>query len=239
MNTEITSHDGKTFNAYTAMPTTPNGAGVLVIQEIFGVNAEVRKKCDLWAEKGYVAMAPDLFWRQEPGVDITDQTQAEWDKAFKLLQGFDVDAGVMDLNSTLMALREKCPGERGGRVGTVGYCLGGRLAYLMGTRSDADANVSYYGVTLENYLNEAGNIKAPMLLHIAAEDKYVSKDVQAQINATLGKNTHCTLYTYPGVDHAFSRINGQHYNEEAATLANQRTADFFAQHLKGSASAAA
>ena len=229
MNTTITSHDGQTFNAYTAIPANPNGAGILVIQEIFGVNPDVRAKCDAWAAKGYVAMAPDIFWRQEAGVDITPQSQADWDRAFTLLKGFNVDFGVEDIKSMLAALREKC----GGKVGTVGYCLGGRLAYLMATRSNADANVSYYGVTIENYLNEASAIKAPLLMHVAADDKFVSKEAQATIAAALRNISYVEMHTYEGQDHAFTRINGDHYNEAAATLANGRTADFFAKYLVG------
>lgn len=228
LTTAINTSDNQQFHGYLARPQNPNGAGIIVIQEIFGVNAEVRKKCDLWAEKGYTAIAPDLFWRQEPGVDITDQSQEEWDKAFALLKGFDVGLGIADLKATLQTLRGLI---NGGPVGTVGYCLGGRLAYLMGTRSDADANVGYYGVTLEKYLDEAGTIKAPLMLHIAEEDSFVSKDVQALIKSALGNNSFVTLHSYAGVDHAFSRLNGKHYNAEAATLANNRTADFFAKTL--------
>jgi carboxymethylenebutenolidase len=227
MMTAITTHDGQTFDAYCAKPNTPNGAAVIVIQEIFGVNAEVRKKCDLWAENGYLALAPDLFWRQERGIDITPRTQADWDKAMGLLRGFDVDAGVADLKSTLATARAL--GARA--VGTVGYCLGGRMAYLMATRSDADANVGYYGVTIENYLDESTNIKAPLMLHIAEEDSYVSKEAQEHIKSVLGKNTYTAIYSYAGANHAFSRLGGDHYDETAATLANGRTADFFAKHL--------
>lgn len=229
MMTPITGHDGQTFNAYTATPANPNGAGIVVIQEIFGVNPDVRTKCDAWAAKGYVAMAPDIFWRQEAGVDITPQSQADWDRAFALLQGFDVSVGVEDIKSTLAVLREKC----GGKVGTVGYCLGGRLAYLMATRSNADANVSYYGVTIENYLNEASAIKAPLLMHVAAEDKFVSKEAQVTTAAALGKISYVEMHTYEEQDHAFTRINGDHYNEAAAKLANGRTEAFFARYLVG------
>lgn len=235
----IAAKDGGTFNAYLATPTTVDGKApvIVVIQEIFGVNNDVRKKCDDWAAKGYVALAPDLFWRQEPGVQLNALDEAEWQRAFGFLKGFNVDLGIEDIKSTVDYARA-LP-DASGKVGTVGYCLGGRLAYLMGTRSDTDANIGYYGVTLENYLAEATNIKRPLMMHIAEEDKFVSKEVQVQIKAALSGNPLVTLHSYAGVDHAFSRLNGDHYNAEAATLANARTAEFFEKHLKNKAAAAA
>lgn len=227
----ISALDGSgPFSAYLAEPASGTGPGVVVIQEIFGVNADVRSKCDAWAAKGYVALAPDLFWRQEPGVQLTDQTDAEWAKAFELYKGFDVDKGVEDLTATIAALRAQ-PGCSG-KIGTVGYCLGGLLAYLLATRSNADANVGYYGVGIDGKLNESHAIAKPLMLHIAQEDKFVDKDAQAAIHAELGKNHHVTLHDYAGQEHAFSRAGGQHYDKASADLANQRTEAFFAGHLR-------
>ena len=136
--TEVTirAADGGSFKAYLATPKGAKGPGIVLIQEIFGVNKVMRDLADGFAAAGYVVLCPDLFWRQEPGVDITDQSKAEWDKAFSLYQGFNVDKGVDDLKATLAALRQHpaCSGK----VGSVGYCLGGKLAYLMATRSDSD-----------------------------------------------------------------------------------------------------
>lgn len=236
--TEVTASDGGSFQAYIARPTTATAApAIIVIQEIFGVNDDVRKKCDDWAAKGYVAIAPDLFWRQTPNVQLNTLDEAEWAKAFALLQGFNVDKGIEDLAATLAHL--KAMPQCTGAVGAVGYCLGGRMAYLMATRTDISASVGYYGVTIENYLAEASCIKNPLLLHVAEEDEYVSKDAQAQIAAALGNNSHTTLHSYAGVNHAFSRLNGKHYDAAAATLANSRTTVFFEKHLKNKVSAAA
>lgn len=225
----IKSLDGKEFGAYCAMPKGNNGAGLLVIQEIFGVNAAMRAICDDFAAKGYVAVCPDLFWRQEPGVQITDQTAAEWDRAFALYKAFDVEAGLRDLLAALAHLR-RMPGCNG-KVGTVGYCLGGKLAYMMAARSDVDAAVGYYGVGLETMLDEVHDIRMPLMLHIAELDKFCAPDIRAKILRSVARNPKIVAHTYPNADHAFARPNGQNYNEAAATLANQRTADFLAWHL--------
>jgi carboxymethylenebutenolidase len=226
----IPSRDGKSFSAYVAMPAVLPAPVIIMIQEIFGVNAEMRKKCDDMAAKGYIAVAPDLFWRQEPGVQLTDKTQAEWQKAFALMNGFDTDLGIEDLRATAHTFRGHA--QSTGTVGCVGYCLGGKLAYLMAARTNIDLAVAYYGVGLDALLDEAKTIKKPLLMHIAEEDKFVSKDAQGKIKAGLKDNPHVTIYSYPGVNHAFSRINGDHYDEAAATLANRRTAEFLEAHLK-------
>lgn len=226
---KIKSLEGKDFGAYCAMPTEGRGPGLIVIQEIFGVNANMRKICDDYASLGYIAVCPDLFWRQEPNVQITDKTPAEWDHAFSLYKGFDVESGVRDLLSTLATIR-KMPGCSG-RIGAVGYCLGGKLAYLLAARSDLDAVSSYYGVELEKYLDEVHDIRMPLILHIAELDKFVPPPVREKILKSITRNNVITPYVYNGVDHAFARIGGDNYNAEAAQLANQCTRDLFAEYL--------
>ena len=164
--TTINSSDGGEFGLYVEKPSGGGATGVVVcIQEIFGVNHAMRDIAKLWADQGYIAISPDLFWRQEPRVDITDGSEEEWQKAFSLYQGFDVEKGIDDLKSTIAHARAMDGSN--GKVGTVGFCLGGKLAYLTATRTDADANVGYYGVGIEELLDEAGNISAPLVLHIA------------------------------------------------------------------------
>lgn len=229
--TEVTirAADGGSFSAYLATPKSGKGPGILLIQEIFGVNRVMRDLADGFAAQGYTVMCPDLFWRQEPGIQITDKTEAEWKRAFELFQGFNVDKGVDDLKATLAALRGHQAST--GKVGSVGYCLGGKLAYLMATRSDADANVGYYGVGIQDQLDEAKNIRKPLLLHIAEKDQFVPPPAQAKVKEGLKGNPLVTIYSYPGADHAFARVGGQHYDKQAADLANQRTAEFFKKHL--------
>ena len=227
---KIKSLENKEFGAYCAMPAGGRGPGLLVIQEIFGVNANMRKICDDFAAKGYIAVCPDLFWRQEPDIQLTDKTPAEWDRAFELYKGFDVGGGVRDLLSTLAYIRTM-PGC-GGKVGAVGYCLGGKLAYLVASRSDVDAVVSYYGVELDKYLDEVYDIRMPLILHIAELDKFTPTPVREKILKSIARNPVIIPYVYKGVDHAFARIGGENYNAEAANLANQRTQDLFAKYLQ-------
>ena len=226
----ITAQDGGSFSAYLALPPRGTGPGIVLIQEIFGVNQVMRDLADGFAASGYVVLCPDLFWRQQPGIQITDKTEAEWQRAFQLYQGFDVDKGVQDLVSTLKHLRGRS--ECTGKVGTVGYCLGGKLAYLMATRSDADCNVSYYGVGIEGALPEAAQIRKPLILHVAGADKFVPPEAQAKIADALQGMALVEIHRYEGKDHAFARVGGQHYDEPAATLANKRTAALFAKHLQ-------
>ena len=221
--------DGAIQAYYAPAPGGAKAPGLVVIQEIFGVNKVMRDLTDGFAAQGYHALCPDIFWRIEPGIDITDKTKAEWDRAFELLGKFDTDKGVADLNATAEHLRAMDGGT--GKVGSVGYCLGGKLAYLMATRGKTDANVSYYGVGLDGLLGEAGQIKRPYLSHIAAKDAFVPPEAQAKINTGLAGNPQVTLHTYDGQDHAFARVGGQHYDKAAADLANGRTSTFFKTHL--------
>lgn len=223
----IQGKDGS-FGAYVADGKTRGGPAIVVIQEIFGVNKVMRDIADSLAEEGYTAVAPDLFWRIEPGIDITDQTDAEWEKAFSYFKAFNVDKGVEDIASTIDWVRTQ--GHR--PVGAVGYCLGGLLAYLTGTRTDIDASVGYYGVGIDNYLGEAGKAKKPVLLHVAEEDGFVSKDSQAKMKAGLTA-PNFQLFWYPGRDHAFAREGGKHYHAGDAAAANKRTLDFFRRTLGG------
>ncbi|NWG46964.1 MAG: dienelactone hydrolase family protein [Alphaproteobacteria bacterium] len=217
------------FSGYLARPAGGKWPGVVVIQEIFGVNKVMRDICDGLAAQGYVALCPDLFWRIEPGIQLTDKTDAEWKRAFELFQAFDVDAGLQDLQATITALR----GQAGvtGKVGTVGYCLGGLLAYLTATRTDADCAVGYYGVGIEGRLAEAGRIKKPLLLHIAGKDQFVPPAAQKSVREGLAGTPLVSILGYAENDHAFARVGGAHYDARAAGLANAATAAFFAAWL--------
>ncbi len=202
---------------------------MVVLQEIFGVNKVMRDLADGLAAHGYFAIVPDLFWRQEPGIQLTDQSEAEWARAFELYQGYDEDLGIKDATAALDHVRAT-PGCTG-KAGSVGYCLGGKLAYLMATRSDIDCSVAYYGVAIEAALDEAANIRHSFMLHMAEKDQFVPAEAQAQVKEGLGGNPQVTIHSYPGVGHAFARVGGEHYDQAAADLANTRSAEFLARNL--------
>lgn len=217
------------FQAYVATPAAAKAGAVVVIQEIFGVNASLRATCDQMAEMGFLAVCPDLFWRLEPGVDISDKTDTEWQKAFSLMQAFDQDKGVEDLKATVSIARS-LPGANG-RVGTIGFCLGGRLALMMAERSDADVTVSYYGVGIDGLMGDIGKVRAPLLLHIAEQDEYVPAEARTKILAGVEGRNGIAAHVYPGAHHAFARVGGVHYDARAATIANGRSAELLASVL--------
>jgi carboxymethylenebutenolidase len=224
----IKGADGE-FGGYLASPASGRGPGIVVIQEIFGINQVMRTVADDLAARGFFALAPDLFWRLEPGVELTDKTDAEWKRAFDLMGRFNQDTGVADIQATIGHLRN-LPGCTG-KVGAVGYCLGGLLAYLTAARTDSDASVGYYGVNIQEKLGEAAKIKKPLMLHIAGKDQFVPPEAQKKVIDGLKGNSHMTIHLYPEMDHAFARPGGQHYDKANAELANTRTVTFFRQHL--------
>ncbi len=224
----VTTPDGD-FSAYVARPAAAKAPAIVVIQEIFGVNAVMRGVCDDLARQGFLAVCPDLFWRIEPGIDITDHSEAEWKKAFELYNAFDVEDGVEDIAATIAAVRAD-PGCSG-KVGSVGFCLGGLLSFLTATRTDADASACFYGVGIEQFVGEAANLATPLMLHIAEEDQFVAKPAQEAIKAALKNHVGVQIFSYPGRDHAFARKGGEHFDAADAQLAEARTLDFFKQNL--------
>src|ERR1700683_2863992 len=220
----IEGRDG-TFNAYIARPKTSPASAIVVLQELFGVNADIRKTCDELAEQGFVAVAPDLFWRQEPGVDLTVTSEADWQHGLRLYAAYNRDAGAKDVKDTVNAVRT-LP-ECNGKVALLGYCLGALMVFLTAVRCHGvDAAVAYHGGDTETYLGEVDGLNAPLLMHLAEEDEFISKAPQAAIKAALAEKPGATVYSYPGQYHAFSRHNGAHYNAKAAALAHERARAF-------------
>jgi carboxymethylenebutenolidase len=224
----IATPDGA-FSAYVARPAAPHAPAVVVIQEIFGVNDIMRGVCDDLAAQGYLAICPDLFWRIEPGIELTDHTEAEWKRAFELFNAFDVDAGVKDIAAAIDLIRTDT--GCAGKVGAVGFCLGGLLAFLTATRTDCDASVGYYGVGIERFSGEAEKLASPLLLHIAEEDEFTPKPAQELILVALKNHPMIEIHTYPGRDHAFARKGGANYDAKDAAIAEGRTMAFFKSHL--------
>ena len=220
MGSEIEINDsGSSFSAYLSVPKKPNGAAVVCIQEIFGVNLWMRNIADDLASQGFLAIVPDLFWRIEPSIQINGETEEHFAKAFEFYGKFDVDNGIKDIESSIKTART-LEGNEKQKVGTIGFCLGGFLAYLSSINTSADANIGYYGVGIENKLNEKEQIKSPLLLHIATKDQFVPKDIQTKIHQELANHTH-----------AFARKGGDAYVESAAEIANKRSVNFLLEHL--------
>lgn len=234
--TSIKSFDGGEFEGYLALPESGYGPGIVVLQEIFGVNSYMRSVADWYAAHGFVAVCPDLFWRIEPGIQLTDKGD-DWNKAIELYQKIDEDKAVEDSAAALEFLRRSSACS--GRVGAVGFCMGGNLAYLLSVRFKPDCAVGYYGVSIEKSLDEAKNLTSPLLLHIAENDKFCSPEAQAAIHAVLAPTPLVTIHDYPGLDHAFGRPGGEHFNAPAAELANLRSLEFFVTHLAGGGLASA
>jgi carboxymethylenebutenolidase len=217
------------FKAYLARPVAALAPAVVVIQEILGVNADLRATCDELAAQGYLALSPDLFWRMEPGVDLPDGNEAVWKKAFALYNAFDYDLGVADIQRTMLVART-LPGSNG-KVGLMGYCLGGLMTFLVTARTGSNASVFYYGGGTEKHLAEAKGIASPLLMHMGEEDEYIPREARTAIIAAVKDNPLVQVYTYPGCRHAFARHMGAHYDRDAATLANTRTAQFLKANL--------
>jgi carboxymethylenebutenolidase len=221
---QIKATDGSgEFFTYVVEPKTKPAGVVVLIQEIFGVNQAMRDTADWVGDLGFIAVCPDLFWRIEPGIDITDKSDAEWKRAFELFQAFDQVKGVEDLKATVAAART-LPGANG-KVATMGFCLGGRLAFMMAEQSDADVNISYYGVGLDGLLDDLSKVTRPLVVHIADKDEFFPAEGRAKVVAATKGNPHIASYVYPDADHAFARVNGIHWDGRSATIANGRSAE--------------
>ena len=224
---ETLTHDGH-FPAYRAEPAGTAKAAIVVIQEIFGVNGGIRIKCDKLAAQGYLAIAPDLFWRQQPGVQLDPDVPEQFQTGFGLMQKTDLDAAIQDVEATIRAARAQVDG---GKVGLVGYCFGGRIAFLAATRTDVDAAIGYYGGGIDQMLGESHAIGKPLLLHFAEQDHFIDAGARAKIHAALDDNRHVEIVEHAGVDHGFATETGKRRDAAAAERADARSAAFFAAHL--------
>jgi carboxymethylenebutenolidase len=228
-NIDIAAEGGGSFTAYLSAPSRGKGSGIILMHAIFGVNAEMRAYADDFAAHGFVALCPDMFWRLEPGVELTPGTPEGTRRSTEMARGFDAKTGVQDLKAALAALRRypACTGK----VGTVGYCLGGKMAYLMALDSDAECNVGYFGVGIEKLLDRAPQVARPLLLHIPENDEHCPPSAQQAIKTAL--HGRAEMHTYPGAGHAFNRVRGRNFHQEATTVSFGRTNEFLHRHLDG------
>src|ERR1700722_6315516 len=221
---DIAARDGGTFKAYLTVPASGSGPGILLLQEIFGVNKSMREVADYYAEEGYVVLAPDLFWRLEPGIEL-GYSEADFGKAFGYYQRFDANQSIKDADDALKVLRARP--ECKGKVGALGFCLGGKLAYLVAARTNVDCAVSYYGVGIEADLAEAGDVKGPMVFHFAELDKYAPAEAREQIKGAFKGRSDIEFYLYPGCDHAFAAPERTSFNKPATLMAHSRSIALF------------
>lgn len=225
---QIDVPDGS-FAAYVARPATRSAPVVVVLQEIFGVNRDIRTTCDELAARGFIAVAPDLFWRDAPGLDLNSWSDTDWKRGFELYNSFDLDRGILDVEAVIAAARGLDGAS--GRVGVMGFCLGGLVSFLAAARTDVDAAVVYYGGGTDQHLGEADHVAAPLLMHFGEDDEFISRDAQAAIKVALGDKPNVEIHFYPGCSHAFARHTGAHYDAAAAAAANARTDAFLHSRL--------
>jgi len=226
---QVTLRDGSKMGAHVAYPDREPAGAIIAIMEIWGVNDTMRYHAQEFAEAGWITLVPDLFWRQEAGVELSDSNPDHWEKAIDLYYDFDYDLGVQDMEDTVAFLRT-IPGDNG-KVGTVGYCLGGKMGFLMCCRSDIDCAVAYYGTYIEHSIREAPNLSRPFMLHQALADKWVQPEVCAMIERRLSPNPLVEIHKYTGADHAFARHGGTTYSAPEAEKALALSVDFFRRHL--------
>jgi carboxymethylenebutenolidase len=227
-NIRVPLRDGE-MRAYLALPERRPAGAVIAIMEIWGVNDTMRHHAHEFAEAGFICLVPDLFWRQEPAVELSDGNPDHVRKAFDLYYDFDYDLGVRDMEDTASFLRRLADGN--GKVGAVGYCLGGKLCYLMCCRSDIDCAVAYYGTYIEHNIREVANLHWPFMLHMAMRDRWVQAEVNDLLERRLAPNPLVTIHKYPSADHAFARKGGKTYSEPEAERALGLTTEFFRRHL--------
>jgi carboxymethylenebutenolidase len=225
---KIITPDGD-FSAYVARPAAASAPAVVVIQEIFGASADMHEACDNLAAQGYLAICPDLFWRMGLDVDLSHPSEMEWNRGLARYSAFDVEAAVSDIGATMLAARTLYGAS--GKVGAVGYCRGGLMTFLTAARRGADAAVAYDGGGVGSQFAETSNIAHPMLMHVAEEDEFISRDAQQTILAALKGHPLIEIHTYPGCRHAFAQIGARHYDAVAAKRANARTLAFLQANL--------
>lgn len=225
---ELTAADGGTFAAYLAVPDVTPAPGIVLLPEVFNTNAHIRSVVDGYAAAGFVVIAPDVYWREEPGqyLPYTDEGRA---KAQALRAAMDTDQFANDLRDVgeILKNREDCTGK----VGVMGFCLGGKFTYIGSVRTPFDAGVSYYGVQIDEHLDEADNLKCPILMHFASDDSHVPQETVDAIRARMGDWDNVDVHVYPGTEHGFNRYGYPSHNEAAAAIARDRTLAHFKAHL--------
>ncbi|MET0849110.1 MAG: dienelactone hydrolase family protein [Pseudomonas sp.] len=224
---EIDSDEG-TFGAYLAIPHTRKGPGIVLIQEIFGVNEHIRSVAEQYAADGYLVIAPDLFWRHGHRIELT-YDEAGWKRAVELMNATDIDKAQADIKLAIDALDAQ-PGLDGG-IASIGYCFGGLLSYLTATNGLVDVAIAYYGGGIQNYLDRADEIEVPLLMHFGEQDSHIPLEVVEKIAERFENNDNVEIVVYPEAEHGFNCSHRDSYNQRAAAEAHGNTLIFLGQEL--------
>jgi carboxymethylenebutenolidase len=224
---EIDSADGK-FGAYLAIPHTRKGPGIVLIQEIFGVNEHIRSVAEQYAADGYLVIAPDLFWRSGHRIELT-YDEAGWKRAVELMNATDVGKAQTDIELAIDALKAQ-PGLDGG-IASIGYCFGGLLSYHTAANGLVDVAIAYYGGGIQNQLDRADEIEVPLLMHFGEEDSHIPLEAVEKIAERFDTNDNVEIVVYPEAEHGFNCSHRDSYNQRAAAEAHGNTLIFLGQEL--------
>ena len=225
----VTTHDGGQMPAFVAMPASGHGPGIVVLQEIFGVTDYIKRRARDLASLGYVALAPQLYWRLGSDVELPENTPEGLQQAFGYMQRMDEAQAVDDAVAALEYLRN-APETRG-RVGAVGFCLGGRLAYKLAAASEPDAVVSYYGSGIGNALDKADQVHAPIQFHFGDADQYLPLEESDRIRDTFSSRSNSEVHMQPGAGHAFDNPSPMFHHADASRAAWPLTTEFLRRYL--------
>lgn len=223
----VKAADGGEYGAYLSLPPLGKGPGILLVQEIFGVNRHIRAVADQYAQDGFVVLAPDVFWRQAPRVELGYEG-ADREKALALMKGSDPKLLVDDIKASVAALRARP--EVTGKVAAVGYCMGGRLAFAAAATAGVDAAVAFYGGGIQDQLDRVASIECPMQFHYGARDQAIPLEAVEKVKAAFaGKKAE--FHIYPDAGHGFNCWDRASYHPQSAALGHGRALEFLSQHL--------
>lgn len=225
---DIDTNNGNAFRGYLSLPPKGTGPGIVLIQEIWGVNSHIRAVADQYALDGYVVLAPDVFWRQKPGVDLDYDADGSA-QAFAYMKAVDFPLAVQDLTQAVKQLRAMP--ETSGGVASVGYCMGGLLSYLCAANAGVDAAVCYYAGGIDGQLDQASKVSCPILFHFAENDQHIGKVAVDAVKAAFGNARNAVIETYPGADHGFNCWERPSYDQKSSAVAHGMSLSFLGKVL--------
>lgn len=225
---DVETNDGK-FGAYLSLPRGGKGPGLVLLQEIFGVNQHIRNVADQYAADGYVVITPDLFWRQGERIEL-GYDGPDWKRAVELMQATDFAQAQKDVAATLKVLRGlDAVGDA--KVASIGFCFGGRLSYHTAANGLVDAAVAYYGGGIQNSLERAPEINVPVLMHFGAKDDHIPLDAVKSIAEAFESNEQVEIHVYDNAEHGFNCNHRGSYNQRAAAEAHGNSLVFLSELL--------